>query len=88
MLAEVLEDALGEGITTALGIVIRSIIGYTYLHLRYWSAQQVRQVLAERYSNQYSVAGSAVLTKAVQAVIILLLLALWIGVPLSAWLHR
>lgn len=88
MLGGFLGEALAEGLLDGLGTAIRCIVGFTYLYLRYWNTQRVQQVLAARYKNTYAVAGSAVLTTLIQALIILLLLALWIGAPLSVWLHR
>ncbi|WP_210115955.1 hypothetical protein [Hymenobacter wooponensis] len=88
MLADFLGEAIAEGILDAVSKAIRCVVGFTYLYLRYWTPQRVRQVLARQYDSKYFVAGSAVLTWLVQGLIILLLLALWIGVPLSAWLHK
>jgi hypothetical protein len=88
MLTDLLGETVSEGLLGGLGTAIRCIVGFTYLYLRYWSPQRVQQVLAARYKSKYAVAGSAVLTTLIQVLIILLLLALWIGAPLSVWLHR
>ncbi|WP_188814438.1 hypothetical protein [Hymenobacter cavernae] len=66
--------------------VVFGVIGFSYLHLRYWSKVQVQQVLVREYDNSYSNAGRVVVLNTVAAIGILLVLGFMIGAPVLHWL--
>jgi len=76
-----------EGVVECLLVsFVFGAIGFSYLHLRYWSRLQVQLVLASEYDNSYSNAGRVVVLNTVAAIGILLVLGLVIGAPVQHWL--
>jgi hypothetical protein len=76
-----------EGVIEYLLVsVVFAAIGFSYLHLRYWSRLQVGLVLASEYDNSYSNAGRVVVLNTVAAIGIVAVLGLLIVAPLLHWL--